>query len=104
MIAGKLGEDEILLAREGDEVRAVAATCTHYGGPLAEGALVNGTVRCPWHHACFDLRTGAVLRAPALAALARWNVERRGDRYFVTGQIEPEAPSPSNGQIGRAHV
>lgn len=97
MIAGKLGEDEILLAREGDEVHAVGATCTHYGGPLVEGAFVNGTVRCPWHHACFDLRTGAVLRAPALAALTRWHVERRGDRYFVTGRIDPETPSPSNG-------
>src|SRR5688572_18046483 len=97
MIVGKLGEDEILLAREGEEVHAVGATCTHYGGPLAEGALVNGTVRCPWHHACFDLRTGTVLRAPALAPLARWRVERRGDRYFVTGRIEPEPPSPSTG-------
>lgn len=97
MIAGKLGEDEILLAREGDVVHAVGATCTHYGGPLAEGALVNGTVRCPWHHACFDLRTGAVLRAPALAPLARWRVERRGDRYFVAGKLEPETPAPSTG-------
>jgi apoptosis-inducing factor 3 len=97
MISGKLGDDAILLARLGDEVYAVAATCTHYAGPLAEGALVNGTVRCPWHHACFDLRTGAVLRAPAPAPLARWQVERRGDRYFVAGKLEPEPPAPSPG-------
>lgn len=97
MIAGKLGDDQILLARVGEVVHAVAATCTHYGGPLAEGALVNGTVRCPWHHACFDLRTGAVLRAPALVPLARWHVEQRGDRYFVGERIEPEIHAPSTG-------
>jgi NADPH-dependent 2,4-dienoyl-CoA reductase/sulfur reductase-like enzyme/nitrite reductase/ring-hydroxylating ferredoxin subunit len=97
MIAGQLGEDEILLVRDGEEIFATRAKCTHYGGPLAEGALVNGTVRCPWHHACFDLRTGAVLRAPALAPLTRWRVEQRGDRYFVAEKLEPETPSPATG-------
>jgi NADPH-dependent 2,4-dienoyl-CoA reductase/sulfur reductase-like enzyme/nitrite reductase/ring-hydroxylating ferredoxin subunit len=83
MIAGKLGEEEILLAREGDEVHAVGAHCSHYHAPLVDGMLAGGTVRCPWHHACFDLKTGAVLRAPALTPLPVWRVERRGDRFFV---------------------
>ncbi|MEO7501688.1 MAG: Rieske 2Fe-2S domain-containing protein, partial [Gemmatimonadaceae bacterium] len=66
MIAGHAAGEAVLLARQGDEIFAVAANCTHYGGPLAEGLFVGKTVRCPWHHACFDLRTGAAVRAPAL--------------------------------------
>lgn len=97
MIAGRLGEDQILLVRIGDEVSAIGATCTHYGGPLGEGLLASGTVRCPWHHACFDVRSGAVLRAPGLSPLPRWRVERRGDRFFVGERLDPVAPPAAAG-------
>ena len=87
MLTGRVGEDEVLLVRSGDDIFAVGAHCTHYHGPLADGLIVGDTVRCPWHHACFSLRTGEALRAPALDALACWRVERAGDKVFVRERI-----------------
>ena len=69
--------------RHGGKLSAVSAHCTHYHGPLADGLVVGDTVRCPWHHACFDLRTGEALAAPALSPLTCWQVEERGGRIIV---------------------
>ena len=88
MLAGHVGEDAVLLARRGNEFFAIGATCTHYGGPLAEGLMVDDTVRCPWHHACFSLRTGEALQAPALSPVACWSTElarRQGFRARESG-------------------
>jgi nitrite reductase/ring-hydroxylating ferredoxin subunit len=68
-----------------------AATCTHYGGPLAKGLMVDCVVRCPWHHARFDLRTGEAIAAPALNNVACYKVEKRGERFFVTGKMDKKA-------------
>jgi NADPH-dependent 2,4-dienoyl-CoA reductase/sulfur reductase-like enzyme/nitrite reductase/ring-hydroxylating ferredoxin subunit len=94
MLLGHVGQDPVLLARRGDELFAIGATCSHYGGPLAEGLMVEDTVRCPWHHACFSLRTGKALRAPALSPVTCWTVERRGATVFV--QAKKAAPRPEN--------
>ena len=83
MLGGHVGESQVLLARVGDEIFAVGAQCTHYGGPLAEGLMVGATVRCPWHHACFSLRTGEALAAPALNPVATWEIQREGDQVKV---------------------
>src|SRR5437867_13121476 len=100
MLAGHVGEDAVLLARRGNEFFAIGATCTHYSGPLAEGLMVDDTVRCPWHHACFSLRSGEAVRAPALSPVACWRVERIGDKAFVREKLagaRPRSSSPTEG-------
>ena len=105
VLAGHVGEDAVLLARRGDDFFAIGATCSHYGGPLAEGLMVEDTVRCPWHHACFSLRTGEALRAPALSPVACWRVELRDGIVLVcekTNQRDQRsAASGLAGQPGR---
>ncbi len=95
MVHGHVGEDEVVLARAGGEWFAVGARCTHYKGRLDLGLIVGDTVRCPLHHACFSLRTGEALRAPAFDPIARWRVEVLGDVVFVREKLPaPAAPPP----------
>jgi apoptosis-inducing factor 3 len=82
-LVGHVGQEAVLLVRSGPDVFAIGAHCTHYSGPLADGLVVDGAVRCPWHHACFDLRTGEALRAPALSPVDTWAVEQRDGKIFV---------------------
>jgi len=103
MLLGHAGGEAVLLARVGDEFMAIGATCTHYGGPLAEGVADGDTVRCPWHHACFSLRTGEALRAPALSPVACWGVERREQKVVVTEKTERDPLAPTYpARTGRA--
>ena len=92
MLLGHAGGEAVLVARRGDEIFAIGATCTHYSGPLAEGLLVDDTVRCPWHHACFSLRSGEALRAPALRPVACWKVDRQDGRIHVREKLKRGAP------------
>ncbi len=101
MLVGHAQGKAVLLSRRGNEIFAIGATCTHYSGPLGDGLIVGDTVRCPWHHACFSLRTGEALKAPALSPVSRWETERRGDTIVVTKEITvadgstPIKPSPA---------
>src|SRR5690606_7326624 len=96
-LLGHADGEAVLLVRRGGEVHAIGATCTHWGGPLAEGLVVEDTIRCPWHHACFSLRTGEALGAPALNPVARWDVEIRDGTVFDASKQE-HAPLASRGR------
>jgi NADPH-dependent 2,4-dienoyl-CoA reductase/sulfur reductase-like enzyme/nitrite reductase/ring-hydroxylating ferredoxin subunit len=102
MLAGHVGEEKVLLVRVSEEVFAVAAECSHYHGPLAEGLLVGDTVRCPWHHACFSLRTGEALRAPAISPIDCWAIERRDGKVFVTAKRTDAKPAARGKPAGAA--
>src|SRR5712671_6976932 len=91
-LLGHVGDEDVLLVRSGSEIFAIDAHCSHYHGPLAEGLVVGESIRCPWHRACFNLRTGEATRAPALNPLAVWQVEHEGNRIFVRRKREQPKP------------
>jgi NADPH-dependent 2,4-dienoyl-CoA reductase/sulfur reductase-like enzyme/nitrite reductase/ring-hydroxylating ferredoxin subunit len=100
ILEGHIGDETVILVRSGKEVFAVSGTCSHYSGPLAKGIVDGDTVHCPWHHACFSLRTGEALRAPAFNPVDCWTTEMRNARIFVTGKIKRASsalPSIQNG-------
>jgi NADPH-dependent 2,4-dienoyl-CoA reductase/sulfur reductase-like enzyme/nitrite reductase/ring-hydroxylating ferredoxin subunit len=85
-LLGHFDGEPVILVRRSDQVFATGAACTHYGGPLAEGLVVGETIRCPWHHARFDLRTGEAEGAPALNPVSCFNVVRHEDMVMVDGK------------------
>src|SRR5690349_4624166 len=99
MLVGRVGEEQVLVVKRGAEYFAVAASCTHYHGPLVDGLLVDDSIRCPWHHACFDLKTGMVQRGPALDPLDRWQVDQQDGRIFVRRKLERARTSQRSGSV-----
>src|SRR5579862_149341 len=99
-LLGHVGDEEVLLVPNGGEIFAVGAHCSHYHGPLAEGLVTGASVRCPWHHACFDLRNGEAERAPALSPIDCWAVEERDGRIFVTQKREQPKPRAMPAKAG----
>jgi len=100
-LVGQVGDDEVLVARIGGELLAIGARCTHYQGPLGEGLIVGDTVRCPWHHAHFCLRTGEALAGPAIDPVKRWTaretegvvrVEAAAEAGAARKRARPDAP------------
>jgi apoptosis-inducing factor 3 len=100
MLLGHAHGEAVLLIRRGNEIFVIGAKCTHYGAPLVGGLLVGDTIRCPWHHACFDIATGEALRAPALDPVSSWPVEQRAGMVYVKQSLardQPQAHWPAAG-------
>jgi NADPH-dependent 2,4-dienoyl-CoA reductase/sulfur reductase-like enzyme/nitrite reductase/ring-hydroxylating ferredoxin subunit len=91
MVAGSVGGKPVLLINDGGYLCAWSGSCTHMGAPLGEGILVDGEIRCPWHHARFSTSTGEAVGAPAFAPLTSFKTTVREGRVFVT---EP-TPEPA---------
>jgi NADPH-dependent 2,4-dienoyl-CoA reductase/sulfur reductase-like enzyme len=91
-LVGQAGGEAVVLVRRGDRCFAVGATCSHYSGPLGEGLVVGDTIRCPWHHARFDLASGAPVGGPGINPIPCFEVERQGDLVRVVGK---RAPAPA---------
>jgi NADPH-dependent 2,4-dienoyl-CoA reductase/sulfur reductase-like enzyme/nitrite reductase/ring-hydroxylating ferredoxin subunit len=89
MLVGRVGEEDAMLVRLQNQCYAIGGLCSHYHGELSKGLIVDDTVRCPLHHACFSLRTGAALAAPALDPVACWRVEQVGGQVFVREKRTP---------------
>lgn len=80
-------EGKVLLVKLGDEVHAVGSKCTHYGAPLAKGVLTeDGRLTCPWHGACFNVKTGDVEDAPALDPIAKFDVLSKNGAVYIRGE------------------
>src|SRR3954467_10890311 len=78
-----VGDTKVLLARIGDACHAIGTNCTHYGAPLVEGALVGDKIICPWHHACFNARSGRMEDPPALGSLPNFPLSVEGDNIYI---------------------
>jgi NADPH-dependent 2,4-dienoyl-CoA reductase/sulfur reductase-like enzyme/nitrite reductase/ring-hydroxylating ferredoxin subunit len=83
ILAGVVGEDRVFVWRNGKRLKAYNADCPHLGGPLNKGIVAGATIRCPWHHACFDLAAGEATAAPAFDALLEYPVTFDDDRFCV---------------------
>jgi NADPH-dependent 2,4-dienoyl-CoA reductase/sulfur reductase-like enzyme/nitrite reductase/ring-hydroxylating ferredoxin subunit len=95
LIAGHAFGEPVLLVHVAPNWFAVGGRCTHYGAPLDQGVLVSESIRCPWHHACFELHNGAASRAPALNDLPSYDVAVENNIVRVTrkrdhGQLKRE--------------
>ncbi len=93
MLTGHAHGDAVMLVRRADSIVAIGAYCSHYGVSLQDGVLNGDKVRCPLHHACFNVDTGDALHAPAFDPLPRWAVEIRDGMIFVTTPL-PAATIP----------
>jgi nitrite reductase/ring-hydroxylating ferredoxin subunit/uncharacterized membrane protein len=78
---------QVVLADVSGELRAIGATCSHYGAPLDEGSIQGDCVVCPWHGSRFRLKDGSVARGPATMPQLAYDVRVAGDRVQLKVRI-----------------
>eukprot|EP01119_Soliformovum_irregulare_P024148 TRINITY_DN858_c0_g1_i1.p1 TRINITY_DN858_c0_g1~~TRINITY_DN858_c0_g1_i1.p1 ORF type:complete len:536 (-),score=170.22 TRINITY_DN858_c0_g1_i1:40-1647(-) len=80
----ELGEGKVLLVKKDGEIHAIGNKCSHYGAPMKKGAIANGRIRCPWHGACFSLKTGDIEDYPGVDGIHVYKVDIEGNDVRVT--------------------
>jgi len=76
----------VVLIRHAGAIYALVETCAHLGGPLSQGTLENGNVRCPWHNSCFSLKDGHVINGPSVFAQPTFETRVRNGQIEVRGK------------------
>ena len=76
-------EQPVLLLKSGGTVYALGAVCSHYGAPLNEGTIVDGTIECPWHASRFALEDGRVVQGPACAGMPVYDCKIVNDQVQI---------------------
>lgn len=87
----RVGDTDVLLARADGQFYAIYHKCSHYQAPLVKGVLNGHRLVCPWHNACFDIRNGHRLEAPALNGLPTYEVRIENDQVFVRLTTDKES-------------
>lgn len=92
--SGHVSGQDAILVKQKDDYFILAAFCSHYHAPLQDGLVVDNEIRCPWHHARFDLKTGTAICAPAFDALRAWRVEIVDGKAFARERLHPAQKRP----------
>ncbi|XP_037328193.2 apoptosis inducing factor mitochondria associated 4 isoform X1 [Pungitius pungitius] len=79
-----VGDQKVLLVRTRGQYSAVGSQCSHYNAPLVKGVLVGDRVRCPFHGACFNVRTGDIEEYPGLDCLPSYKVKVEDGKVYVS--------------------
>lgn len=94
MLLVSVAGERVVVGRCSEGFFAFSDHCSHKGGPLSDGALVDCTVQCPWHGSQFDIRTGRVVSGPAEEKIDTYKLEvRNGEVYIqppVTEEVKPK--------------
>ena len=87
VMLAKIQNERVVVARCSEGMVAFSDHCTHKGGPLSDGALVDCTVQCPWHGSQFDVRSGRVVAGPAAEKIKTYDIEIRAGEVYVKPAI-----------------
>jgi glycine betaine catabolism B len=90
MMAVEINDEKICLANVNGKYYAIGNVCTHMGGPLADGKLEEYIVQCPWHGSRFDIRSGEVVRPPAMKPESTYEVKVENNDILIKKQKEEQ--------------
>ncbi|HET9181031.1 MAG TPA: DUF2231 domain-containing protein [Candidatus Angelobacter sp.] len=94
LLLAQVGNERVVVGRCSEGLFAFSDHCTHRGGPLSDGALVDCTVQCPWHGSQFDIRTGRVVAGPAEEKIELRDVDIHNGEVYIRMHTGKKQPTP----------